>query len=202
MARVTVQQRREQLVAATIAAISEDGMSGTGMRRIAARAGAPLASVHYAFESRLTLLQATMEALIEQSRLVAAGLPVPTGDGPETVIRQHLSAYLAMVRAHQGREAGLVELMLTALHEPALDSLPRALYERYYSVAAEAATTISDGLGRRWRIPLRQVAQFVVMLTDGLVLAQLATDDEVTTGLLETATTALVGLLEPAEAVT
>lgn len=200
MSRVSVQQRRDQLVTATIEAISEDGMSGTGMRKIAARAGAPLASVHYAFESRLALLHATMEALIEQSRRLAGGLPVAPGDLPDTAIRQHLQAYLEMVKAHRGREAGLVELMLTALREPTLNSLPANLYQRYYEIAGEAAGSISEGLGRRWRVPLRQVAHFVVMLTDGLVLGYLATDDdEVTDDLIETATAALAGLLETAE---
>lgn len=200
MSRLSVEQRREQLVAATIAAISEDGMSGTGMRKIAARAGAPLASVHYAFESRLTLLQATMEALIDQSRRLATGLPVDPAAPPDVAIRLHLRAYLDMVAAHRGREAGLVELMLAALREPALDSLPSSLYQHYYEVAAEAACWISEGLGRSWRLPLRQIARFVVMLTDGLVLGYLATDDEdVTTDLIDAASTALVGLLEPEE---
>ncbi|MEH0110996.1 TetR/AcrR family transcriptional regulator [Tersicoccus sp. MR15.9] len=196
MTRVPVEERREQLIAAAIDVICDEGVAGASLRAIAARAGTSLASVHYAFASRLALLQATIEHLIDASARSVADLEAPPEVPPRALIEAHLRAYLADVQAHRNRELGLLELTLTAVRDPSLSPLPAELYGQFYAAATGIAEAFAKQLGTPWTVPVRRVARTIVMITDGLVLSWLATDDaEVAEDLIAAGTDTLAALL-------
>ena len=56
MARVPLEERRQQFIAAARTVIAEHGIEGATTRRIADAAGAPLATLHYCFDSKESLL--------------------------------------------------------------------------------------------------------------------------------------------------
>ena len=72
MARVPADQRRRQIVDATIQVVAKHGVRGATTREIAAEAGAPLAAVHYCFSSKDELLA---EVYATQTRSLVEGLP-------------------------------------------------------------------------------------------------------------------------------
>ena len=72
MPRVPAKQRRQDFIRAATKVIAEHGVDGATTRRIAAAAGAPLASLHYTFHSKEELFFAIQEeqlGLLEQRDL-------------------------------------------------------------------------------------------------------------------------------------
>ena len=194
MARIPVEQRREQLIEATATVLAEGGITALSTRSITAEADAPLAILHYAFGSLEELLEATMRAQVEVE--LQAGLAAVSGDGePVDVIESALRAFLDFVRDNEGRERGLLELMLHAGRQPGLRKLAPQMYARYHSAMAEAAVSVAQHGGWQWRVPVEQVARFGTVQADGLVLAWLATHDEdLLSELIRASAQALAGL--------
>src|SRR3954469_19945780 len=80
MAHVPTEVRRQQLIDAAMAVISREGVDGATTRRIADEAGAPLATLHYCFQTKENLLWATFEHLagLVRSALEEASAPGQT----------------------------------------------------------------------------------------------------------------------------
>ena len=68
MARVPSEVRRQQFVDAAVKVIARDGVDGATTRRIAEEAKAPLATLHYCFQTKENLLWAVFEQLAELVR--------------------------------------------------------------------------------------------------------------------------------------
>lgn len=68
MAHVPTEVRRQQFIDAAIAVIAREGVDGATTRRIADEAGAPLATLHYCFQTKENLLWAVFEHLAERVR--------------------------------------------------------------------------------------------------------------------------------------
>ncbi|MFI9123518.1 TetR/AcrR family transcriptional regulator [Streptomyces bikiniensis] len=70
MARVPAAERRDELVNAAIRVIASRGVDGATTRRIAEQANAPLATLHYCFQTKELLFTAVFERLTERYREV------------------------------------------------------------------------------------------------------------------------------------
>ncbi|WP_405551584.1 TetR/AcrR family transcriptional regulator [Streptomyces sp. NBC_01171] len=68
MARVPAAERRNDLVNAAIQVIASHGVDGATTRRIAEQANAPLATLHYCFQTKELLFAAVFERLAERYR--------------------------------------------------------------------------------------------------------------------------------------
>lgn len=122
-------ERRERIIGATLDLIAEQGVAGVSHRKVAARAGVPLGSMTYHFQSREALLHeaftrfsGTVVALFEE-RLGAAGTIEEARKAVADLIH-HLSG---------GRQRDLVlthELYTLAAREPAYRELTRTWMQR------------------------------------------------------------------------
>ena len=68
MAHVPTDVRRRQFIDAAVNVIARVGVDGATTRRIAEEAGAPLATLHYCFQTKENLLWAVFEQLAELTR--------------------------------------------------------------------------------------------------------------------------------------
>lgn len=68
MAHVPTEVRRRQFIDAAVTVIARVGVDGATTRRIAEEAGAPLATLHYCFQTKENLLWAVFEQLAELTR--------------------------------------------------------------------------------------------------------------------------------------
>ena len=68
MAHVPTEVRRQQFIDAAVTVIARDGVDGATTRRIAEEAKAPLATLHYCFQTKEKLLWAVFERLAELVR--------------------------------------------------------------------------------------------------------------------------------------
>lgn len=176
MARMRAAQRRTALVQAALRVIAQEGVAAATTRAIVAEAGMSLASFHYVFTSRDELIAECIQYVIDnEAAAVTAGLG-PAAD-VRTAIRDGLRAYLDLVAKDPLRELAMQELVQYALRTPGLAGAARAQYESYYAAATAIVGAVGQGHGVRWRLPIGDVARFVITLTDGITLAYLVDRD-------------------------
>ncbi|MEL4505609.1 TetR family transcriptional regulator [Luteococcus sp. H138] len=174
MTRMSLAERRHKLIAAALTVIREQGLASATTRAIAAEAGMPLASFHYAFESHQALLREAMTTLQESERERLEGLEIH-GDSLEALCNGVLEQHLADVVARRDVHLGLLELVDQALRSPELRSLPAEWRAARVTLLADKIDAIHGGAepgdGAR-------LADALLMVVDGVTMRYLSTDDE------------------------
>jgi DNA-binding transcriptional regulator YbjK len=168
--------RREELVSAALRVIARDGVTGATTRAIVAEAGMPLASFHYAFDSRDALMRELIATVIDtETTAVFASFEV--GRDIRSTIADALIAFLDTIAIDPGHEQAMFELMQYALRTPGLEGLARDQWDGYRAAVAEILTAGAAQASITWALPVADVARIVVTITDGLTLAWLADRD-------------------------
>ena len=197
MARVPSSERRAALVQAALRVIDRDGVQAASTRAIVAEAGMPLASFHYAVQSRDELIREVIAFVVQGERAAAVGSLAPGAD-LRTTVRAGLQAYFDLVLAHPTHEQAMFELFHYSLRTAGLGDLPRSQYENYHAIAREVLEAGAQLTGRRWAKPVDDVARFLVTLTDGLTLAWLADrDSDAAARTMDLASDAIAALAVP-----
>jgi len=171
MARLSVEQRREQLVRAAIEVIAAEGIERASLRRIAEHAGASLASVHYAFRDKDQLLAAVVAAVADEIARTLAGVFTPGASVPAN-LAAGFERYWAFVEADRGHQLLQYELTLYAARTPGAAWLAAEQYARYRAVTADALRAAGAAEAN-----LAGAAAFLVAGFDGIILSYLATGD-------------------------
>jgi DNA-binding transcriptional regulator YbjK len=164
--------RREALLEAVLAIVAEVGPDAVTHRRVAERAGLPLASTTYWFDSKEDLLTAALQLAAQRdvARLGALALTAPTRDPTQAV----LDALLDPVDEPSSRASLMATyaLLLEAARRPALQELARRWTAVYLN-------TIGELLARAGASAPRDDARLILAAADGLLLEQLAAGDPV-----------------------
>lgn len=173
MARVPAAQRRLELIEATIALLSREGVGAASIRRISEEAGVPLGLVHYCFDSKRELIAETIRQLNAETTMAArAALRAPTGTG--TDLRGALSAafrsYWSLVERSPRRQLLSFELNAHALRDRTLAPIAEQAHREQLRGVRDLLAEIAAAAGRRWTVPVDDVARLVVTVTGGATL--------------------------------
>ncbi len=153
MARIAVEDRRLQLVEATIRVMSEHGVAAATTRRIAAEANTTLATVHYCFESKQTLLREVITTIVGQ--LASSSVPELSNNRDlPTLVQELLEGLWAVIESEPQRQQLTYELTQFALREPDLADLARWQYELYYAECARILDAVAVATGWTWTGPV------------------------------------------------
>jgi AcrR family transcriptional regulator len=163
---------RTQIIEGALRALAQTGVLGTTTRKIAAEAGVQLATLHYQFESKGTLLVAVLEALIEEMTL-ALRKQVKTRSSLDDCIEQLLHGAWRAVMQTKPIQLVHYELTLYALRE-GLQWLAEQQYEAYAQLYRDYILGVSEGTHRLSPVACTAVARFMVAGIDGLILQELA----------------------------
>lgn len=197
MSRIAAEQRRVLLVEAALRVIAREGVTGATTRAVVAEAGMSLASFHYAFESRDAMMRELVGHVVSAQAVSAFAALRPGADIQES-LRAGLTAYFEYVCADPDHELAMQELVQYALRTPGLDHLAREQYEAYRAVVVELLTEGAAAAGVEWTRPIAEVAQLLIVQTDGLTLAWLVDRDAAAaTRAIDFASAALAALAEP-----
>ncbi len=183
---MSVEERRRALIESAYRVIADHGVEGATTRRICAHAGMPLASFHYAFESRTALLNAVMEQAVpvDVERMLNAVLPAADYEEPTTieVIRRNMErqfhAFYDLLKADPGRMQATIALGIYAHNHPELQEVGQTMYRELYRIAAEGLRAISDNAPVTWDRPVEELGPFVIAATNSITLIHLSTGDE------------------------
>lgn len=174
MRRLSVQQRRDELIDAAIRVIAREGLAAATTRAIVAEADMPLGAFHYAFTSRDDLLAHVVERVTDEERL-AAWLSADSGGDIRHILAQGMDAYLRLLESDPGRELALLEVALHAQrHDPEAARWQWRTYLRATSSSLEHAARLA---GVRWNAPVEEIAHSLISALDGLTLSWLGARD-------------------------
>ncbi|MGV9710919.1 TetR/AcrR family transcriptional regulator [Gordonia sp. NPDC003424] len=194
---MSVDQRRAVLIESAYRVIADHGVEGATTRRICAHAGMPLASFHYAFESRTALLCAVMERAVPSdiSKILDSILPAiaDEGQGPAALhanTRAHLEAFYALLKADPGRMQATISLGIYAHNHAELQLVGKEMYERLYELAAMGLSTAAKRAEVSYRIPPAELGPVIIAATNAITLTYLSTADDVAVAAIIDASTA------------
>jgi TetR/AcrR family transcriptional regulator, regulator of biofilm formation and stress response len=167
--------RREALLDAVLRIVAEVGADAVTHRRVAEVAGLPLASTTYWFDSKEHLLTAALQLAADRDIARLSRFLSTASEDLEDPLGLAVDAILDPVpQATQTSRGWLIAtyaLMLEAARRPAL----RAVTRRWTEAYLEALARPLERAGSR---DPRSDAELLLAATDGLLVQQLASDDD------------------------
>lgn len=198
MSRVPAEQRREQLIEATIDLAVREGLAAASVRRIADEANVSLGVVHYCFSSKEALLDAVAESfVVPVLSAVNSALEGHPGSMEQKVF-DGFRAFWEHTQNQPGRQLLSYEMAAWSIRGDG--EAARLLYKTYLDAIEKIITetlhiTGSEGL------PTRTLARMVLAVTDGVMLAWLVDrDDEATFNVLQGFIGVLLAVVQHARA--
>lgn len=174
MPRIPAQQRRQDFVEAAVRVIAEHGLADATTRRIAEAADAPLASMHYCFDSKDDLFLAVFEAQSEMLRQ-RVGHAEPGATLGATAARV-LHEVIAWHQEHPDWAIAGMELELWGLRQDRAKRLAERSFDIHLDeLAEELRRACGPDDDEELAVP---AAQMIAALTDGLMLQWFAYRDD------------------------
>ncbi|QDQ95437.1 TetR family transcriptional regulator [Rhodococcus sp. WB9] len=173
MARLPAGQRREDFITAAVQVIAERGVHGATTRRIAERAQAPLASLHYCFHTKEELFLAIYEDMA--SAQVREGFHVREGSGLGRAAAGLLRQIQAWLAKEDTYAQAQLELFFWVLRQDS--DLAKRVYQLYLDML--------EGLLRQGLRPdddvnlVEVLARTIASMADGLIPQWLTYKDPV-----------------------
>ncbi len=162
---MTAEARKKQIVEVTLDLISEHGLRGATMARIAAAAGIRQASLYTHFDSRRAILLAALDAVYEK---IYASRETPSDENSLERLRQmcehHLELWATQGDKHHAHQ--LLEFISGARSE----GLREILAEKHLSSIEQFAQVVRDGQ-KEGRIPVHVDPEEVAWLITGWAFA-------------------------------
>ncbi|WP_446665020.1 TetR/AcrR family transcriptional regulator [Flexivirga sp. B27] len=175
MPRLSAEDRRVELVDATVRVAVAEGLDAATVRRIAQEAGVPLGTVHYCFGSKAALISAVADS-IEQPDIDTGLLEsMPT----EQALVAAFRAYWQQIGSDRRRQLLIYEL-LAHLSRGDEDSreIARRLLDRTYGAVLTVVRAFAAEQGRTLPVEPELLARLVIAVTDGVSLAWIVTSDD------------------------
>lgn len=142
-ARITGEQRREQIIDAAIQLFSETGFAGTTTRRLAEAAGVSEAALYLHFETKEALYEAIIRRKAHEHEEFAERLRAAVSEGPERMFRE---VARSMIDIHTRDKAFLRLLLFSGLEQHALF---RMFFEAQTRECGETLRSYIEGLQQR-----------------------------------------------------
>lgn len=185
---MSVDERRRVLIDSAFRVIADHGVEGATTRRICRHAGMPLASFHYAFESRAALLCAVMEtavptdvALMVEDVIKSSDLSTNEGEnalGMQENLERQFRAFFDLVKADPGRPQATISLGMYAHNRPDLQQVGKRMYQRLFILAARALDVSASRAEVRLIEPAEDLGSIVIAGAISITLIYLSTGDD------------------------
>ena len=164
---------RAQIIQGALQALEKTGVIGTTTRRIAAEANVQLATLHYHFESKSTLLVAVLEALVDDIAKRLREERPHAGRALDDRIEDLIRGTWKSILRTRSRQIVQYELTLYALREGA-QWLADQQYEAYLRLYKESLVSGQTGRQPLSSASYTALARFILAGIDGLILQELA----------------------------
>jgi AcrR family transcriptional regulator len=176
VAYILVDDRRQQIIAAAIDVIAEEGLAKATTRRIAERAKAPLSALHYCFKNKNELVQ--LIAGEGAARLRAAFADFDPTQGSEATIRYDIAVLWKWYKQNAGLQLALLELGMNRIRR---GGKPKDMYAMWgpfgRDMMREHLQAAQEHDKREMLLPIDQVVRFILHRFDGLILELAASQD-------------------------
>ncbi len=177
MNRMSVAERRQQLVGAALTVARTHGIDAATVRAVATQAGVSLGVVHYCFEDKSELLRAVAEQVPgEASAPVIEALPERA-----TIVDALAIAVETLWRTmRENRDARILshELTVAGLRDDGLTDVIQTQYAQSRATAELFLTRIAEVTRVEWTVPLGPLCRSMVAVVDGYSLGWLVDGDD------------------------
>lgn len=176
MARMTLKDRREELIEAAIRVMMRDGVVKTTTRAVVGEAGMTLGVFHYCFDSREHLLDEVITRITDRIGAAARRAFADEADLSSMVV-ESLRAYWEGVESDPGMHLVGYELAHYALRQAGMEKLARQQYRHYLEVHEELLRESAEKTGAQWTVPVPVLARYLNSVLDGLAMTWLTDHD-------------------------
>ncbi len=170
--RVSLADRREQLIDATIQVMRRDGVRSVTMRAVAAEAKASLAAVHYCFDAKEALLEAAIRRWLKM--MFTDSVQFPVDGGVRASVLQMVDSWWNWLEAAPDDVLAQFELALWAVRSEQTRPLAATIYPMYID---ELEQMLSNSMARAdetcgWG--LERLSRAILAAIDGCSLQHLS----------------------------
>ncbi|THV15171.1 TetR/AcrR family transcriptional regulator [Rhizobium rhizophilum] len=167
-------ETRVRIIKGAREALEEGGMEALTTRRIAASAGVKLATLHYYFDSKESLLLAVLEDLISDME-TAYREDVALPGAPEDRVEALIRASWRYIQRTRNKQIAQTELTLYALRTKGSEWLAARQYNAYIDFYGHLV--FEDDRNEELRRIGRAVARQMLIGIDGIILQSYALQD-------------------------
>ena len=165
--RRSVDERREELIDATLTILATEGLPAATTRRITDQADMALGAFHYAFRSKDELLRAVIERMNTQIDQALRAAVAADGENLASALESIVQAYWDYVEGTPHVQLAQFELTIHALRDPELQPLAAWHYERLADTVSAVMASVPGAPAETEREAL---ARFLIATMDGLIL--------------------------------
>lgn len=175
--RVPAEERKEQLIAATVELMRRKGVQSVTIRAIAKEADAPLATAHYCFNNKEELMEAAAEAWFKNLSRFSRDVPVHLG--LRKAVEQVAEGYWRALEEEPANILSEIELILWATRNAAVSSLAAKIYPAYEVELGNIFSAAAQSTGDHCLMDFPTLVRIFLMLYDGAAI-QFMTDPNAT----------------------
>lgn len=175
--RVSAEERKEQLISATVELMRREGVQSVTIRAIAKEANAPLATAHYCFSNKEELMDAAAEAWFKNLSRFSSGAPVDLG--LRKAVEQVAEGYWRALEEEPASILSEIELILWATRNAAVSPLAAKIYPAYEVELGNIFSSAAQSSGDQCQIGFPTLVRIFLMIYDGAAI-QYMTDPKAT----------------------
>ena len=175
--RVSADERRGQLISATLELMRRKGVQSVTMRAIAKEANAPLATAHYCFDDKSELMDAAAEAWLKNLNLFSQEISIH--QGLRKAVEQVADEYWRLLTEEPASLLAEIELILWATRNAAVSPLAAKIYPAYVVELGRIFSSAAQNNGDHCLIDMTTLVRTFLMIYDGAAI-QYMTDPKAT----------------------
>jgi AcrR family transcriptional regulator len=175
--RVSADERRVQLISATLELMRRKGVQSVTMRAIAKEANAPLAIAHYCFDDKSELMAAAAEAWLKNLNRFSREISVYRG--LRKAVEQVAEEYWRSLTEEPASLLAEIELILWATRNAGVSPLAAKIYPAYVVELGDIFSAAAKNNGDQCLMDMTTLVRSFVMIYDGAAL-QYMTDPTAT----------------------
>jgi len=169
--RVPAEERKEQLIAATVELMRREGVQSVTVRAIAKEANAPLATAHYCFSGKDEIMDAAAEAWLKN--LSSFSGDVPPELGLRKAVEQVAEGYWRALAEEPASLLTEIELILWATRNAPASPLAAKIYPAYETELGNIFSAAAESCGEECLMDFPTLARSFLMIYDGAAIQYL-----------------------------
>lgn len=166
--RVSAEDRKEQLISATVELMRREGVQSVTIRAIAKEANAPLATAHYCFSNKEELMEAAAEAWFKNLSRFSSDVPVHLG--LRKAVEQVAEGYWRALEEEPDSILSEIELILWATRNAAVSQLAGRIYPAYEVELGNMFASAAQNTGEQCLMEFATLVRIFLMVYDGAAI--------------------------------
>ncbi|MEO5781212.1 TetR/AcrR family transcriptional regulator [Arthrobacter oryzae] len=165
--RIPAEERKEQLISATVELMRREGVQAVTIRAIAKEANAPLATAHYCFSGKEQIMDAAAEAWLKNLSRFSSDVPVELG--LRKAVEQVAEGYWHALEEEPASILAEIEMILWATRN-VTSPLAAKIYPAYETELGNIFASAAKNSSEKCLIGFPMLVRSFLMIYDGAAI--------------------------------